>query len=106
MMLAGAPESQLKFSDNLQRRVRSWSLAMRILLVEDDCQVAEYIRRQLEEEGSAVTVCHDGTAGLRAAELHAFDIIVLDLMTVGPCLKVKPQFLTNEAIGYLAKDDD
>ena len=54
--------------------------AMRILLVEDDREVAEYIRRQLEEEGSSVAVCHDGTAGLRAAELYAFDIIVLDVM--------------------------
>jgi two-component system response regulator MprA len=53
---------------------------MRILLVEDDREVAEYVRRQLEEEGTSVTVCHDGTAGLRAAEVHAFDIIVLDVM--------------------------
>jgi DNA-binding response OmpR family regulator len=53
---------------------------MRILLVEDDREVAEYVRRQLEEEGTSVTVCHDGTAGLRAAELHAFDIIVMDVM--------------------------
>jgi two-component system response regulator MprA len=53
---------------------------MRILVVEDDRDVAEYIRRELLEEGHSVTVCHDGAAGLRAAELTAFDIIVLDLM--------------------------
>jgi DNA-binding response OmpR family regulator len=53
---------------------------MRILLVEDDRDVAEYIRRELEDEGHAVSVCHDGAAGLRAAELTAFDIIVLDVM--------------------------
>jgi two-component system response regulator MprA len=53
---------------------------MRILLVEDDRDVAEYIRRQLEEEGHAVSVCHDGAAGLRAAERSAFDIVVLDVM--------------------------
>ena len=53
---------------------------MRILLVDDDVEVAEYVRRGLEEEGHAVSVCHDGAAGLRAAELHAFDIIVLDVM--------------------------
>lgn len=53
---------------------------MRILLVEDDRDVAEYTRRQLEEEGHAVTVCHDGAAGLRAAEQGAFDILVLDVM--------------------------
>jgi len=53
---------------------------MRILLVEDDRDVAEYIRRDLEDEGYAVSVCHDGAEGLRAAERAAFDIIVLDVM--------------------------
>jgi two-component system response regulator MprA len=53
---------------------------MRILLVEDDRDVAEYVRRDLEEEGYAVSVCHDGADGLRAAERAAFDIIVLDVM--------------------------
>jgi two-component system response regulator MprA len=53
---------------------------MRILLVDDDVEVADYVRRELEEEGDAVSVCHDGAAGLRAAELRAFDIIVLDVM--------------------------
>lgn len=53
---------------------------MRILLVEDDRDVADYVRRDLEDEGHAVSVCHDGAAGLRAAQSSAFDIIVLDVM--------------------------
>jgi two-component system, OmpR family, response regulator MprA len=53
---------------------------MHILLVEDDREVAEYTRRQLEEEGNAVTVCHDGLAGLRVAGGQGFDMIVLDVM--------------------------
>ena len=53
---------------------------MRILLVEDDRQVAEYIRRGLEEEHNAVEVCFDGAAGLKAAQLFPFEIIVLDVM--------------------------
>jgi two-component system response regulator MprA len=53
---------------------------MRILVVEDDRDVAEYVRRELEAEGNSVTVCHDGATGLRAAELTAFDIIILDIM--------------------------
>lgn len=40
----------------------------------------EYIRRELEEEGHSVAVCHDGASGLRAAELESFDIIILDIM--------------------------
>src|SRR5512139_2532755 len=53
---------------------------MRILLVDDDRELAEYVRKSLEEENHAVTVCFDGSAGLRAAELTAFDIVVLDVM--------------------------
>jgi two-component system response regulator MprA len=53
---------------------------MQILLVDDDVEVTEYVRRELEEEGHAVSVCHDGASGLRAAERHAFEIIVLDVM--------------------------
>ena len=53
---------------------------MRILFVDDDVEVTEYVRRGLEEEGHVVSVCHDGAAGLRAAELRAFDVIILDVM--------------------------
>jgi DNA-binding response OmpR family regulator len=53
---------------------------MRILLVEDDREVAGYVRRQLEEENYAVTACFDGASGLRAAQSSAFDIIILDVM--------------------------
>jgi DNA-binding response OmpR family regulator len=53
---------------------------MRILLVDDDAEVADYIRRELEDEGHQVSVCHDGAAGLHAAERTAFDMLVLDVM--------------------------
>ena len=53
---------------------------MRVLLVEDDRELAEYVRKVLEEGGYVVQVCFDGSAGLKAAELTAFDIIVLDVM--------------------------
>lgn len=53
---------------------------MRVLVVEDDRDVAGYVRRELEDEGYVVSVCHDGAAGLRAAERSAFDIILLDVM--------------------------
>jgi DNA-binding response OmpR family regulator len=53
---------------------------MRVLLVDDDRDVAEYVRRELEEESFDVVVAHDGATGLRWAERSAFDIIVLDVM--------------------------
>ena len=51
-----------------------------MLLVEDDRELADYVRRGLEEEYYSVTVCFDGGTGLHAAELSNFDIIVLDIM--------------------------
>jgi DNA-binding response OmpR family regulator len=53
---------------------------MRVLLVDDDREVANYVRRELEEESFNVVVAHDGASGLRLAEQSAFDIIVLDVM--------------------------
>src|SRR5690348_11753616 len=53
---------------------------MRILLVEDDRDIADYIGRGLEEEGNRVTLCFDGAAGLRAARANSFDVVVLDVM--------------------------
>ena len=53
---------------------------MRVLLVDDDREVAEYVRRELEDESFEVKVAHDGATGLRLAETSAFDIIVLDVM--------------------------
>ncbi len=56
---------------------------MRILLVDDDRELADYVRKGLEEEGCAVTVCVDGPTGLEAAGRTAFDIVVLDVMMPG-----------------------
>jgi DNA-binding response OmpR family regulator len=54
--------------------------ALNILLVEDDKDLAGFVRQGLEDENCTVRVCHDGGAGLRQAEIHAFDIILLDVM--------------------------
>jgi DNA-binding response OmpR family regulator len=54
--------------------------ALNVLLVEDDKELAGFVQQGLEEESCIVKVCHDGGSGLRQAELHAFDIILLDVM--------------------------
>src|SRR5512146_1498300 len=54
--------------------------ALNILVVDDDRELAGFVRQGLEDEGCMVTVCYDGGAGFRQAELHAFDIILLDIM--------------------------
>jgi DNA-binding response OmpR family regulator len=53
---------------------------MRILFVEDDREVAEYVSRGLEEESNSVTVSFDGLSALQAAQSSSFDVIVLDVM--------------------------
>lgn len=53
---------------------------MRVLLVDDDRELSEYVRRELEEESITVVVAHDAGSGLRQAESQAFDILVLDVM--------------------------
>ncbi len=55
---------------------------MQIFLVEDEPRLARSYGRNLEEEGHAVTIVHDGDAALDVlrARPHAFDVIVLDVL--------------------------
>ena len=53
---------------------------MRVLIVEDESQMAALLRKALESENHTVTVAHDGAEGLALAELHDFDVLVLDVM--------------------------
>jgi DNA-binding response OmpR family regulator len=53
---------------------------MRVLVVDDEVQLAEAVRRGLVAEGFAVDVAHDGDDGLWRALEVAYDAIILDLM--------------------------
>jgi len=55
----------------------------RVLLVEDDADIAEIVALHLRDEGYAVVHATDGPAGLRLLEQHAWDALVLDLMLPG-----------------------
>jgi DNA-binding response OmpR family regulator len=54
--------------------------ALKVLVVEDDKELAAFVRTGLEDEGFSVTLSFDGGSALRQAEMHAFDIVVLDVM--------------------------
>lgn len=56
---------------------------MRVLVIEDDRRMASLLAQALKEDGSHVTVCHDGVEGLSTALSPEFDVIVLDLMLPG-----------------------
>jgi two-component system response regulator MtrA len=56
---------------------------MRILLVEDNDDLAFGLRRTLEAEGYVVDVAADGPAGIRAAGATRPDLVILDVMLPG-----------------------
>ncbi|WP_432666299.1 response regulator transcription factor [Wukongibacter baidiensis] len=55
----------------------------RILIIEDDKNIAELERDYLEIDGFDVEIIQNGTEGLRAALGGSFDLIIVDLMIPG-----------------------
>lgn len=56
---------------------------MKLLVVEDEQKLAEYLRRGLSEAGYVVDVVHDGISGLHQAMEGDYALIVLDGMLPG-----------------------
>jgi DNA-binding response OmpR family regulator len=56
---------------------------MRVLVVDDDRKLAGMVRRELEEQGYAVDVAHDGEEGLGFADAGVYDLILLDVVMPG-----------------------
>jgi len=52
---------------------------MKILVVEDDSTVGQYVSRGLQEAGHQTDLVADGAAGLHFATTGAYDLVVLDL---------------------------
>ena len=84
---------------------------MRILIVEDETSIANFLRDGLEEEGFAVDVADNGKKGLQLAldNIEEYDVILLDWMLPGLngieiCRKIR---LENKAVPIIfltAKD--
>ncbi|NNC92019.1 MAG: response regulator transcription factor [Acidimicrobiia bacterium] len=53
---------------------------MRILVVEDEVELASYLKRGLDREGFAVDVAGDGQLGLQMATANTYEAVVLDIM--------------------------
>lgn len=84
---------------------------MRVLLVEDEAVIANFIAEGLEEEGFAVDVAHNGKDGLRLAldNLPEYDLILLDWMLPGMsgieiCRAIRKESKTVPVIFLTAKD--
>jgi two-component system, OmpR family, copper resistance phosphate regulon response regulator CusR len=59
------------------------NLPMKILVIEDEVRLAEYLRKGLSESGYVVDLAHDGIDGLHLAVEGTYDLIVLDVMLPG-----------------------
>lgn len=57
---------------------------MRILVVEDDADVARFLRKGLVEQAYAVDVAQDGEQALYLASINTYDAAILDLMIPPP----------------------
>ena len=53
--------------------------AMRVLVVEDEPKVAEFIQKGLQEQSHEVDVAYDGFIGQRMASSSTYDVIVMDV---------------------------
>ncbi|MBL8328683.1 MAG: heavy metal response regulator transcription factor [Rubrivivax sp.] len=56
---------------------------MRLLVIEDEVKLAQYLHKGLSENGHVVDVAHDGIEGRRLATGGEYDLVLLDLMLPG-----------------------
>jgi len=55
----------------------------RVLIIEDEHGLTDVLTYNLQREGYDTVVAHDGQEGLRKAQMHLPDVILLDLMLPG-----------------------
>jgi len=55
----------------------------KILIIEDEAQIARFVELELIHEGNIVDKAEDGRTGLDMALLHDYDLILLDVMLPG-----------------------
>lgn len=82
---------------------------MRILVVEDEKKIADFIKRGLKEEGYAVDIALDGEEGHFSATTEKYDLIVLDIMLpridgISLCRKLREEKIAVPILMLTAKD--
>jgi len=53
---------------------------MRVLVIEDDQETANFLKRALKESGHVAEYAADGQTGLELARANAFDVLIVDRM--------------------------
>jgi DNA-binding response OmpR family regulator len=83
---------------------------MRLLVVEDDGELAEALRRGLSREGFGVDLVSNGNEAIAAALSTPFDLILLDVMLPGStdgfavCTKLREHRLLTPVLMLTARD--
>jgi DNA-binding response OmpR family regulator len=82
---------------------------MRILIVEDEPGIFNFLKQGLEEESYAVDIAEDGNKGLKLALSGEYDLLLLDWMVPGIsgieiCRKFRKEFKDTPIIFLTAKD--
>lgn len=85
----------------------------KILIVDDEPDILEFLQYNLEREGYTVVTASDGEAGIQLAERENPDLIILDIMMpkmdgVEVCrvLRSKPQFNQTVITFLTAREED
>jgi len=83
---------------------------MRILIVEDEKKIADFVKRGLKEEGYAADVAYDGEDGHFRAKTNEYDLIILDLMLpkmngLAVCKKLRAEKVTVPILMLTAKSE-
>jgi len=82
---------------------------MRILVIEDEKHIADFVKQGLKEEGYSVDVAYDGEKGYFLAGTEEYDAVVLDLMIpkidgVTLCKKLRQDKISTPILMLTAKD--
>lgn len=82
---------------------------MRILIVEDEPGIINFLKQGLEEESYAVDIAEDGKKGLHLALSGVYDLLLLDWMVPGMsgieiCRQFRKEFKDTPVIFLTAKD--
>jgi len=63
-------------------QIRTWQPGelMRVLVIEDDRETAQFLRKALKESGHAADIAEDGEMGLSLAQEGNYDVLIVDRM--------------------------
>jgi DNA-binding response OmpR family regulator len=81
---------------------------MKILIIEDDVKIVNFLKKGLEEESYSVDYSHNGEEGLYLASVNNYDLILLDIMLpildgIEVCKKIRASNINTPIIMLTAR---